>query len=191
MSCAILGAQREAPERMVRGNVITSPTGPVVKIELPRSAKYVGAERWLLYGVADCELHVFVDSDARKIVQRLYWVQFEQFLPSRPNSRYNYPFTRTLKLGGLEFDVRARFGPRDEPTKPGSDLEHVRALIQAKGYQLPPELMNVRLVHLPDENKRRELMIIYAEDLTATGFTAAELAPERALSGNGPSSRPN
>ena len=36
-------------------------------------------------------------------------------------------------------------------------------------------MMSVRLVHLLDEQKRKELMIIYSEDLTATGFSAAEL----------------
>ncbi len=31
----------------------------------------------------------------------------------------------------------------------------------------------VRLVHLLDEQRRKELMIIYGEDLAPTGFTAA------------------
>ena len=35
--------------------------------------------------------------------------------------------------------------------------------------------MYVRLVHLLDEQKRKELMIIYGEDLAPTGFTAADL----------------
>ena len=35
--------------------------------------------------------------------------------------------------------------------------------------------MCVRLVHLLDEQKRKELMIIYGEDLAPTGFTAADL----------------
>jgi hypothetical protein len=35
--------------------------------------------------------------------------------------------------------------------------------------------MYVRFVHLLDEQKRKELMIIYAEDLASTGFTAADL----------------
>ena len=35
--------------------------------------------------------------------------------------------------------------------------------------------MYVRLVHLPDERKRKELMIIYGEDVASTGLTVAEL----------------
>jgi hypothetical protein len=37
-------------------------------------------------------------------------------------------------------------------------------------------MMYVRLVHLLDEQKRKELMIIYGEDLAAAGFSAAELS---------------
>jgi len=36
-------------------------------------------------------------------------------------------------------------------------------------------VMYQRLVHLVDATKRNELMFIYAEDLTGTGLTAADL----------------
>ena len=35
--------------------------------------------------------------------------------------------------------------------------------------------MNVRLVHLLDEARRKELMFIYAEDLASTGYTSEQL----------------
>jgi hypothetical protein len=38
---------------------------------------------------------------------------------------------------------------------------------------MPPGMISVRLVHLLDEQKRKELMIIYSENLT--GFTADDL----------------
>ena len=40
---------------------------------------------------------------------------------------------------------------------------------------MPSEVMSVRLVHLLDEQKRKELMIIYSESLKPTGFAAADL----------------
>jgi hypothetical protein len=40
---------------------------------------------------------------------------------------------------------------------------------------MPAGMMYVRLVHLLDEQKRKELMIIYGEDVTPTGLTVAEL----------------
>ena len=42
---------------------------------------------------------------------------------------------------------------------------------------MPEATMNVRLVHLLDHQKRKELMIIYAEDLQPTGFSLADLMP--------------
>ena len=69
-----LVAQIKSPERKVEGNVIISEHDPKVRIQLPKSVQYVGADRWVLYGVADCELHAFVEADGQKKVQRLYWV---------------------------------------------------------------------------------------------------------------------
>jgi hypothetical protein len=70
-----------------------------------------------------------------------------------------------------------RSGSIDAATQPGSDLEHIRASIRAHGYKLPAGMISVRLVHLLDKQKRKELMIIYSEDVAPTGFTAAELLP--------------
>jgi hypothetical protein len=66
--------------------------------------------------------------------------------------------------GGLDFYVDTWVASKDEKTTPGSDLDHIRSLIRAKDYKIPPEMMVVRFAHLMDE-KRKELMIIYAEDL--------------------------
>jgi hypothetical protein len=49
------------------------------------------------------------------------------------------------------------------------------ALIQKAGYTIGAESMNLRLVHLMDEARRKELMFIYAEDLAASGFTTEQL----------------
>jgi hypothetical protein len=40
---------------------------------------------------------------------------------------------------------------------------------------MPAGMMYVRFVHLLDEQKRKELMVIYGENLVPTGFTAADL----------------
>jgi hypothetical protein len=69
----------KAPERVVQGTTVTSASDPAVRITVPKSAQYVGADRWDLYDVADCEIHVFVEADAQKIIQRLYWIQFEGY----------------------------------------------------------------------------------------------------------------
>ena len=174
--CTSLPAQRNGPERKVEGNVITSQRDPNVRIELPKSAQYVGADRWVLYDIADCELHAFVEADGQKNVQRLYWVQFEGYVPTKPELKHKYDSPRHATMGGLDFYVDTWVRRKDAETQKGSDREHIEALIGAKGYKMPEGMMDVRLVHLLDEQKRKELMVIYGEDVSQTGFTVTDLS---------------
>jgi hypothetical protein len=172
----MLMAQTTRPERNVVDNVVTSERDPAVRIEVPKAAQYVGADRWVLYGIADCELHAFVEADAQKNVARLYWVQFEGYLPSRPDLHHTYDSPKHATLGGMDFYVDTWVRMKDATTESGSDREHIEALVHAKGYRMPKAMIYVRLVHLLDKEKRKELMIIYGEDLAPTGFTAADLS---------------
>jgi len=171
----LVAAQVKGPERKVEANVITSERDPKVRIRLPNPVQYVGADRWVLYDIADCELHAFVEADTQKNVQHLYWVQFEGYIPSKPDSKYEYNSPRHEKIGGMDFYLDTWVRSSDAKTRPGSDREHVEGLIRAKGYQMPAGMMYVRLVNLLDAQRRKELMIIYGEDLAPTGFTEAEL----------------
>ena len=173
-STSLIG-QTRTPERKVEGNVITSARDPRVRIDVPTSAQYVGADRWILYDIADCELHVFVEADAQKRIQQLYWVQFESYVPGRPELHHTYDSPRHTRLGGVDFYVDTWVTGEGDTVTKGSDLEHILALVRSKGYKVPADTMSVRLVHLLDEQKRKELMIIYSEDLAATGLTAAQL----------------
>ena len=170
-----LSAEADAPERKVESNIVISERDPKVQIALPRSVRCVGADRWVLYGMADCELHAFVEADSEQNVQQLYWVQFEGYLPTRPELKHRYDSPRHTAIGGLDFDVDTRAGANDDKVTAGSDTEHIEALIRAHGYKTPAGMMYLRLVHLLDEQKRKELMIIYGEDLASTGLTAAAL----------------
>jgi hypothetical protein len=96
-----LVAQSVRAERKVEGNLITSERDPHVLIQLPKSVQYVGADRWVLYGIADCELHAFVDADPQRNVQQLYWVQFEGYLPTKPNLKHTYDSPRHVNMGGM------------------------------------------------------------------------------------------
>jgi hypothetical protein len=164
------------PERTVQGNQIVSERDPAVRIALPETARWVGADRWVLYDIADCELHVFVETDDQRVVRRLYWVQFEQYVPSRPELAHTYDSPRHVTIGGLDFYVDTWIRDGSEPATADSDLEHVERLVHAAGCDLPARMGTVRLVHLLDERKRKELMIIYAEDLAAGPWEEGEPA---------------
>jgi hypothetical protein len=125
--------------------------------------------------MANCELHAFVQADMQKKVQRLYWVQFESYLPTRPELHHTYDSPRHTQIGGLDFYVDTWVEPTNEHIKPDSDVEHIHTLLETHGYNLPSAMMSVRLVHLLDEEKRKELMFIYSEDVASTGRTVSEL----------------
>jgi hypothetical protein len=170
-----LFAETPAPERTIDDNAIISERDPKLRIELPASVQYVGADRWILYEIADCELHAFVETDEQKNVQRLYWIQFEGYIPSRPELHHKYDSPRHAMIGGLDFYVDTWTSSQDDKSKPGSDGEHIRKLIASRGYKMPANAMCVRLVHLLDEAKRKELMIVYGEDLGPIGLSAVDL----------------
>ena len=172
-NCALQAG--ELSERKIQNNAIISERDPKVRIELPVGVRYAGASRWILYEIADCELHVFVEADDQQNVKRLYWIQFEGYLPSKPDLHHRYDSPRHTDLGGMDFYVDTSIDSRDDKVTPGSDTEHLRGLIRAKGYKMPDGMISVRLVHLLDKAKRKELMIIYAEDVGSTGLTAADL----------------
>lgn len=156
---------------------------PVEKLSItvPATATYLGAERFNLYGVADAEIHVFAEGDEAKNLKKLYWIQFESYLPSRPDARYDYGESdRRTEMWGTTTWLRSNPVPTTGEIRPGSDREVVFRLLRRSGYTIPPAVMNVRMVQLLDDPKgtgygRRELMIIYSEDLGPTGRMLADL----------------
>ena len=159
----------------VLDHAVTIPGPPALRIQVPTVAQYAGGERFVLYGNADAELHLFVEADPDKRIRRLYWVQQEEYLPSLPDSRYTYGRKdRRATLWGETAWIASGFGKSDFQTREGSDREHVRALLKRAGYSWPAAMMQVRMVRLLDDPQgtgfgRRELMLIYAEDLGLSG----------------------
>jgi hypothetical protein len=174
LACALPALATE-PERTVSGTTVTSTHDPKIRVDLPASATYVGSDRWMLLGFDDCEMHVFVDAGPDKRIERLYWVQFEAYVPERPDVHHDYSGSRHITINGLDFYLDTWVQNASQPAEKDSDGDHQRRLLAAKGYQRPANAMYVRLVHLPDDQKRKELMVIYGEDLAPTGFTAAQL----------------
>ena len=79
-----------------------------------------------------------------------------------------------MTIGGFRFYSDTWVKRTNENITAGSDEDHIMALILSRGYKMPAGMMSVRLVHLLDEQKRKELMIIYSENLKPTGFAAAD-----------------
>jgi hypothetical protein len=163
-----------APERKVQNNHVISDRLPRVDIAVPTAFAYEGADRWNLYENADCEIHVFADTGPDHAVRRLIWVQFEGYLPEKPDARYRYNSPQHATLGGLDFFVDTYPRRAADAVRAGSDREHMQALLAAHGAHLADGMMYVRFVHLLDD--RRELMIIYGEPLPDQSLTTADLS---------------
>lgn len=177
-ACAAAQAPPPDPERTVEGQTLRSARHPAMEIEVARGLRYLGAQRFVLYGVADAEQHFFAETGADGAVLRLLWVQFEGYLPEI-DRRYDYSRSERTEIAGLEFRADARVTaatPAARASRPRSDGQTMREFVTAKGLKLPAELLHQRLVYLTDESRRHELMFVYVEDLAPLGMRAAELA---------------
>jgi hypothetical protein len=152
--------------RSVRERTLTSRSNPRVEISFDNAYDYVGGQRWELYGLADAEQHLFIDPGSDGTAARLYWVQFEQYLPSNRHT-YDYARTRTVDVGGLDFvyDTRAYADFSALNRDPDSDGAHAQALVESRGVGFPKAAVRARMIHLPDTDRRSEFMIIYAESV--------------------------
>ena len=161
------GAGAVEPRLHADGAIVQS-FEPPARIEVPASTDYLGKRRWVLYGYADCDLHVYVQKDAQGMVERLYWIQSEAYVPSRPELTHagGYAKSRALTVGGLDFHLDTWGRALSDKAPVDSDLEQVEQLVAAAKLRLPDHMAFVRLVHLPDAAQRKELMLIYAERAT-------------------------
>ncbi len=166
-----------AQTRTVKDRTLTSPQMPAVRLEFSEPFKYAGGHSFILYEVANAEQHFFVDADKDGGIKRMYWIQFEGYLPGNTHT-YDYKSAKTVNIGGLDFfaDAFAR-NIKGNPGRPDSDGNRARAFLASRNYRLgSDEVLSQRLVHLVDKEKRNELMIIYLEDLSEMKLTAADLA---------------
>jgi hypothetical protein len=170
-------ATAQSQTKIVKKQNLISKEMPAVQLKFGKNFKYAGGHSFVLYDVANAEQHFFVDTDKQGRVKRMYWIQFEGYLPNNTHS-YDYKSPKTVNIGGLDFfaDAYAR-NIKADPGRPDSDGSRARAFLESKGFRLgSDELIMQRLVHLIDKEKRNELMIIYLEDMSSLGVTSADVA---------------
>lgn len=173
-----LPMQAVEPDRSVVDGSVISRRDPAVTVTLSKAFRYVGTDRFLLHDPKlgdfdDCQLFAFVAADRRKAAQKIGWVQFEAYLPNHPDLHHTYDSPRHTRIGGLDFFVDTWVSAGATPPERGSDEAHFYALLASHGYHRVP-MMFVRLVHLTDATRRKELMVIYGEALPP-GTTATAL----------------
>jgi len=171
MAAFASGANSQVPASVVRkveGQTLTSPELPAARFYFADGFHYLGGQRFALGGQTDAEQHFFVDAGERGQIRRLFWIQFEHKMPGN-NGSYNYTTPTVTELGGLSFVYDTKIYTDYPGVKPalGSDVEKARAFLAARGFFLPRMAIRVRMFHLPGTDKRSELMIIYAQAMSA------------------------
>jgi hypothetical protein len=173
--------------RSVKGHVLTSTYQPSIRIRFDKSFRYVGSQKFTLYGRAEAEQFFFVDADARGLIRRMYMLQFEHYLPG-VDATYNYEAKETVSLGGADYIVNVESVP-DVPSAlkqvPGSDTARAVEFLKGKGYGVPDAVRYQRFVRLADESKRSEFIMLYVEEAGASqnDERAVRDFRERALKG--------
>jgi hypothetical protein len=163
--------------RSVTGNDLVSSYDPALTLRFDAAFRHVGGQKFILYGVADTEQHFFVETNADNELKSVYWVQYEAYLPDK---RYTYDYDDSplrLTLGETEFytdTAMVEFDPSRKRAR-GTDGAMARQFLASQGYVFPNNFAYARIVHLTDESRRKELMIIFIDDLRSYGLTAAEL----------------
>jgi hypothetical protein len=144
------------------GLVVPAGVGPIQELRIDdESLRYAGGQRFILKKVADAEQHLFVDAAPDGAVRRLVWIQFERLLPG-VGEGYDYSADTAVLVSLVPFRRNARRW--DAPPEPDSDRAAVYSLLEKRGFRIPEAMTRVRLVHVPEKNRREELMIIYAEE---------------------------
>lgn len=153
-------AKSPTPAHRVIGQVLPAGVGPIQELHFAKPFRYVGGHRFILKNVADAEQHFFVETGKPGTARRLYWIQFEKLLPGKGEG-YDYSPDVEIPVDGVAFWRNARRW--DARPEPESDRAAVYAFLEKHGYRIPDGAMRIRLVHVPENNRREELMIIYVE----------------------------
>ncbi|MCH7830986.1 MAG: hypothetical protein IIB75_10580 [Proteobacteria bacterium] len=167
--------------RSVSENRLFSPRDPSLSMQFDSSFRYIGGQKFVLYGVADTEQYFFVETTADNKLKSLYWVQFEAYLP---DNTYQYDYEDSparLQLNDYELYLDTSFGhanPGLKKSRSRSDGYLVGEFLLSKGYDFPEEYAYARLIHLTDASRRKELMIIFIDNLEAYGLTATDLSED-------------
>lgn len=163
------------PIRSVEGNVLVS-SDPPLRVRVEAGLPFVGRQAYPIREIAEAESFYFAASAHGKIT-RLFMAQFEAFRPA-VEGRYHYKLDSTTTLGGLEWrtDVRCWSPWVAEDEDPASDAAHDARFLRTLGLEPIAEMIRLRCLRVLGEDRRAEVLLIYAEDLAVHGIVCADEA---------------
>ena len=116
--------------------------------------------------MAGAEQHLFVESGPDRVIRGFIRCNLEHYYASNKDT-YDYTGIeqRPLQLGRFTFQEDTLVVPKffTDDNRPGSDAAATLKFLREKGYKGEGDYTRVRIFLLPDDTKRKELMIIYGE----------------------------
>ncbi len=177
-SAVLHAADTNSEHQFVRDGVLISIKEPSLAIDVKDSFTFVGRHPFTIRDVAAGERFVFVDA-VDDIIQRLFIVQFEGFLPGVDDIyRYdmsgnpvvaNYPF----RSNGYAFDIVEAIA-----ANPKAESAATYPFLESKGYSVPDNWMMWRSLAIADHARKKEIILFYVESVESTGLTLADLYNE-------------
>ena len=163
------------PSRTVKDRVLTSTSLPNIRLKFDKHFKFVGMQKFVLYGRSQAEQFFFVDADGRQI-RRMYLIQFEGYLPNT-NATYDYNVTKTIDIHGRTYITNTGTVPSVSAVlkqEPESDVARAVAFLTAKGLHFSESVTYQRFVRLVDDAKRNEFIIVYVEHAPEASSAASQ-----------------
>ena len=156
------------PDRQFRDGTLVSKVDPPVKLEINKTFQYAGKQEIDIFKVAGAEQYFFVDATPDSTIRRFIWVQFEHYYDNN-NNIYDYSGIKqqSVQFDSIEFmgDISVVPDYFTSATREGSDSKAGQQFLRAKGFKIDGTFVRLRLFHLPDTSRRKELMIIYGESI--------------------------
>jgi hypothetical protein len=136
---------------------LTSNSLPNIRLKFDKHFKFVGRQKFVLYGRSQAEQFFFVDADGGQI-RRMYLIQFEGYLPNI-NATYDYAVTKTIDIHGQTYITNTDTVPSVSAVlkqEPESDVARAVTFLTAKGLRFSESVTYQRFVRLVDDAKRNE-----------------------------------
>ncbi len=159
----------------VEDNVIVSRATPSLAIDVTKDFTYIGRHSIKISDVAAGERLVFADMQAGK-AKRLFIIQFEGFLPGIDNE-YRYNLTTSPVVAGYPFrsNAYAFDFAKSIADNPGLESAATASFLSEKGITTPQQLMMWRSLTVVSDEKRKEMIVFYMEDLSVSNMTLKDV----------------
>ncbi|MBH5322128.1 hypothetical protein [Aurantiacibacter sediminis] len=173
-------SERTGLEWSFADGVLSSPARPALAMRIDPSLDYLGGQKFVLYGTANVEQHVFARRWPDGRDRSMLLIQLESVVDG-VDWAYDYSAAQyRTEIDGVDFFTDAEPGqlpPIFAKGEPGTDSYRAAVLAADAGFEAPEDYVWLRSVHIPDADARSELLIILRDDLSSEGLTRDELLP--------------